>query len=103
MKIMVEMEVNTLCDNPKYPECIIQYDLEGQTGNAWSILAMANDALKKAGVSKEERDLFHKRAMAGDYLDLRAEVATWVTAFEIGTYPGDYDENGQSLWDDDDD
>jgi hypothetical protein len=62
--------------NVKYPE--ITVELVGGNGNAFAILGAVNKALRKGGVSKEERDAFMKEAMSGDYDNLLATAMKWV-------------------------
>lgn len=60
----------------KYPN--VNVDLVGEDGNAFAILGRVNAALKQAGVSQEERDLFRKEATSGDYDHLLQTVMSWV-------------------------
>lgn len=61
----------------KYPDVKVQ--LTGEDGNAFMVLGLVKNALKKAGVSQEERDAFFKEATAGDYDNLLQTVVRWVT------------------------
>jgi hypothetical protein len=61
---------------PKYPE--VRVELSGTDGNAFSILARVSGALKRAGVDKDERDLFYNEATAGDYNALLRTAMNWV-------------------------
>lgn len=60
----------------KYPG--LQVELIGRDGNSFSILGSVTKVLRKAGVSKEERDEFLNEAMSGDYDHLLATVMNWV-------------------------
>lgn len=60
----------------KYPNVYVK--LVGEDGNAFSILARVSNALKKAGVSKEEISQFQKEAMSSDYNHLLNVVQDWV-------------------------
>lgn len=62
----------------KYPNVYVK--LVGEDGNAFSILARVSNALKKAGVSKEEISQFQKEAMSNDYNHLLNVVQYWVNA-----------------------
>lgn len=62
----------------KYPNVYVK--LVGEDGNAFSILARVSNALKKAGVSKEEISQFQKEAMSSDYNHLLNVVQDWVNA-----------------------
>jgi len=44
--------------------------LSGTDGNAWAIMGRVNDALRKAGASKEHRDRYREESMSGDYDNL---------------------------------
>lgn len=65
----------------KYPN--VKVALIGEDGNAFSILGRVEEALRKAGVSHEERSLFRKEATAGDYDHLLQTVMTWVNVDSI--------------------
>ncbi|HHW4150793.1 TPA: hypothetical protein ACUU9V_000512 [Campylobacter coli] len=62
----------------KYPNVYVK--LVGEDGNAFSILTRVSNALKKAGVSKEEISQFQKEAMSNDYNHLLNVVQYWVNA-----------------------
>ena len=49
----------------KFPE--IEVQLTGTDGNAFGVIGKVNAALKRADVSKEDRDIFMAEAMSGDY------------------------------------
>ena len=61
----------------KYPEVEVQ--LTGTDGNAFSIMGKVNRALRRAGVSKEEQELYLEEATAGNYDHLLATTMMWVT------------------------
>ena len=60
----------------KYPK--VRVKLVGNDGNAFAILGAVTNALQKAGVTKEEREAFHKEATSGDYDHLLATCMQWV-------------------------
>ena len=62
----------------KYPE--IEVQLSGEDGNAFAILGTVSTALRRAGIAKEERDLFFDEATSGDYDHLLKVATEWVTA-----------------------
>jgi len=64
-------------NKPRYPQ--VKVRLIGENGNAFSILGACNHALRKAGVSKEERNSFFRDARNGDYDHLLRVVQEWVT------------------------
>lgn len=61
----------------KYPE--IKVKLVGTDGNAFAIMGNVQKALRRAGVSKEEIDLYLKESMSGDYDNLIATACRWVS------------------------
>ncbi|MCV3469917.1 hypothetical protein CLC19245_00872 [Campylobacter lari subsp. concheus] len=60
----------------KYPN--IKVKLIGEDGNAFSILARVDSALKKAKIHKDIRDEFFKEATSKDYNHLLNVVSSWV-------------------------
>ena len=60
----------------KHPEITVQ--LTGTDGNAFAVIGTVTRALRRAGVSKEERDQFTKEAMSGDYDNVLATCFKWV-------------------------
>lgn len=60
----------------KYPE--IEVQLSGQDGNAFAIMGTVSRALRRAGVSKEERDAYFAEATSGDYDHLLRVTMDWV-------------------------
>lgn len=61
----------------RYPEVTVQ--LTGQDGNAFFIIGRVTAALRKAGVTEEEREEFTEDAMSGDYDHVLQTVLAWVT------------------------
>ena len=61
----------------KYPE--IEVQLLGRDGNAFAIMGTIQNALKKAGVSKDEISLYVKESMSGDYENLLRTAMRWVS------------------------
>lgn len=61
----------------KYPKVVVK--LEGEDGNAILIISRVRKALKKAGVSAEEIELFRKEATSGNYEHLLQVVMDWVS------------------------
>ena len=59
----------------KYPDIKVQ--LVGQDSNAFYILGRCLQAMRRAGLSKEERDAFQKEATSGDYYHLLGVCAEW--------------------------
>ena len=60
----------------KYPG--LQVKLVNEDGNAFAILGRVSKALRRAGVSKVERDEFMAEATSGDYNHLLKTVMDWV-------------------------
>lgn len=63
---------------PKYPEVKVQ--LTGRDSNAFSILGRTLTAMRRAGLSEEERKVYQKEATSGDYNHLLATTMRWVDA-----------------------
>lgn len=61
----------------KFPD--VQVRLSGQDGNAFAVLGSVLAGLRKAGVSKDERDKFVSEATAGDYDNLLRVAMSWVS------------------------
>jgi len=61
----------------KYPE--IEVQIFGRDGNAFAIMGEIQNALKKAGVSKDEISLYVKESMSGDYENLLRTAMRWVS------------------------
>lgn len=61
---------------PKYPE--IEVELIGGDGNAFMIIGKVRQALKRAGVPKEEVEEFSEEAMSGDYDNVLRTCMKWV-------------------------
>ena len=62
---------------PKYPNVVVQ--LTGNDGNAFTILATVQNALKRAKVEKSEIDAYFTESTAGDYDHLLRTAMEWVT------------------------
>lgn len=60
----------------RFPKAVITADLFGD--NAFAILGAASRALRKAGATKEDIDLYRKQAMSGDYEHLMQVTLKWV-------------------------
>ncbi len=60
----------------KYPE--IEVQLSGEYGNAFAILGIVKRALRRAGVSHEEREKYMAEATSGDYNHLLQTTMRWV-------------------------
>ena len=56
----------------------IEVKLTGRDGNAFSIMAQVNKALRQHGVSQEKRDDFLAEAMSGDYNGVLRTCMKWV-------------------------
>jgi len=61
----------------KYPE--IEVQILGRDGNAFAIMGTIQNALTKAGVSKDEISLYIKESMSGDYENLLRTAMRWVS------------------------
>lgn len=56
----------------------VKVALVGEDGNAFSILARVQRALKRGGASAEEVSEFYREATSGDYDNLLRVVMSWV-------------------------
>jgi hypothetical protein len=63
---------------PKYPNVIVEMDIDGPDGNAFAIMGRVQAALKKAGATKEELTQYSMDSMSGDYENLLATADRWV-------------------------
>ena len=63
---------------PKYPEIAVQ--LTGEDGNAFNILGICLQAMRRAGLSQEECEAFQAEATSGNYDHLLATCMEW---FEV--------------------
>lgn len=63
---------------PKYPDITVR--LVGQNGNAFNILGICLRAMRLAGLSQEEREIFHAEATSSNYDHLLATCLKW---FEV--------------------
>ena len=63
---------------PKYPDITVR--LTGEDGNAFNILGICLRAMRRAGLSQEERDAFRAEATSGNYDLLLATCMEW---FEV--------------------
>lgn len=63
---------------PKYPNVIVEMDIDGPDGNAFAIMGRVQAALKKAGATKEELAQYSMDSMSGDYENLLAAADKWV-------------------------
>jgi hypothetical protein len=65
-----------MANEVKYPDVKVQ--LTGEDGNAFFIIGCVSNALKRAGVSKEEVEQFQKEATSGDYDNVLQTCMRWV-------------------------
>ena len=60
----------------KYPNVTVQ--LTGENGNAFNIIGLVQQALRRAKVPAEEIAEFRKEAMSGDYDNVLVTAMRWV-------------------------
>ena len=60
----------------KYPEITVQ--LSGADGNAFAIMGSVSKALRRAGVSADDIQLYTAESMSGDYDHLLRTAMAWV-------------------------
>ena len=65
-----------MSDDVKHPE--ISVKLTGQNGNAYMIMGLVQQALKRAKVPREEIDLYMEESTSGDYNHLLVTAMRWV-------------------------
>lgn len=70
----------------RYPDVVVA--LAGEDGNAFSIVARVQKALRKAGVGQAEIDAYTREAKSGDYDHLLATTMRWVSHDVGGYVPG---------------
>lgn len=63
--------------NIKHPD--IEVQLVGTDGNAMMIMGKVNQALRRGGVDKAERDEYMEQSMSGDYNNVLATAMAWVS------------------------
>ncbi len=63
---------------PKYPNVIVEMDIDGPDGNAFAIMAKVAKALRKAGATEQEISQYTMDSMSGDYDNLLAAADRWV-------------------------
>jgi hypothetical protein len=56
----------------------VKVQLSGMDGNAFSIMGRVQDALRKAGATKEELDQYFAESTSGDYDNLLRVACKWV-------------------------
>ncbi|MGH6819605.1 MAG: hypothetical protein ACREDU_01950 [Methylocella sp.] len=59
----------------KYPNVSVQ--LSGEDGNAFAIIGRCLRAMRRAGLSAEEREAFSREATAGDYDHVLQTAMKW--------------------------
>jgi len=65
-----------MADGPKYPE--IEVQLTGVDSNAFSIIGTVDRALREAGVSAVERNVYMEESMSGDWDNVIETAMRWV-------------------------
>ena len=73
----------------KFPN--VRVRLVGEDGNAFSILGRVQGAMRRAGVSQEDRDAFMAEATSGDYDHLLRTVMATVDTVGDDEFFGDDD------------
>jgi hypothetical protein len=76
--MVYDVVTKPLRERPTMAKYDITVELVGNDGNAFSIMGAVTKAMQRAGVSKEERDLYFKEATSGDYNQLLATTMEWV-------------------------
>ena len=76
---------------PKYPQ--VKVKLVGEEGNAFAILGRVTGAMRRAGLTTEQRNEFHAEATSGDFDHLLQTVMEYVTV-----EPEEEEEGDGFLW-----
>jgi hypothetical protein len=63
----------------KYPR--VEVTLSGSDGNAFAVMGKVSEALRRAGVPREEIDQYKAEAMSGDYDNLLQVTMQWVEVY----------------------
>ena len=87
--------------NIKYPN--IKVRLVGMDGNAFAIMGRVEGALRRGGVSKEEREVYLAESRSGDYNNLLRTAMAWVDCATDEEEEEDEDEDEEEDEDEDDD
>lgn len=66
----------------KYPQ--VRVRLAGEDGNAYAIMGRVCEAMKRAGIPKEERDAYMAESMQSDYTHLLRTAMAWVNCDGMG-------------------
>jgi hypothetical protein len=61
---------------PLYPDVTVE--LVGQDGNAFNIMGIVSQAMRREGIPKEAITEFHSECMSGDYDHLLQTCMKWV-------------------------
>jgi hypothetical protein len=73
----LELASNEHEDDVRFPD--IEVTLVGADGNAFAILGRVQEAMRRGGIDKEQRDAFMNEATRGNYDHLLQTVMRWVT------------------------
>jgi hypothetical protein len=65
-----------MIDAPKYPDVHVR--LIGEDGNGFAIVGRVQKAMRQAGISEDEIDLFRKEAFSGSHDKLLQTCIDWV-------------------------
>ena len=76
---MMAVEYNADVQQERERIGLVEVQLVGEDGNAFSILGRVSRALRQAGYSKEARDAYQEAATSGDYDTLLAVTLDWTT------------------------
>ncbi len=72
--------------SPKHPKIKVDMDLSGPDGNIHIIIRRVRQAMKNAGLGRDEVDEFTRQVqIPSDYHDRLREISRWVT-FNEGEY-----------------
>ena len=83
----------------KYPQ--VKVELVGQDGNAFSIIGRVTGAMRRAGLTAEQRKEFTDEATSGDYDHLLQTVMEFVSVDEDYDGDGGDDDEDELLYEED--
>lgn len=77
----------------RYPDIKIFIDVQGESGNAFFVIAQCVAKMKSEGVSASEIELFKRKATSSDYDNVLATVEDWFDATIIRDDSSESEEN----------
>jgi hypothetical protein len=88
---VVTVEYNADVQQERERIGLVEVQLVGMDGNAFSILGRVSRALRQAGYSQEARDAYQAAATGGDYDTVLAVTLDWTTEPEPDDDDNEFD------------